>query len=759
MEIVFDSILKSEDERAVRQIAMECGVMIDTARLLFCRGINTVESAIEFLNPGKDKFIDPLLLSGMENAAKRITDAKIKGEKVLIFGDYDADGICAVTVLSSCLKKFGITPMCMIPEREEGYGLNVEKILSGEKPDLIITVDCGISDKNSIAKLIESGIDVIVTDHHEPPEDLPETILINPKLKGQKYGFSELCGAGVAYKLGYALIGEEADSYLDFVSLATVADSMELIGENRSIVAEGLKLFNNNRRDAFTFLLGENCKEITSQTLAFSLAPKINAGGRMGDATAALNLFLTESLSERAVLAEKLKSYNVERQVACDEIYKKAKEKIFNEELYRNDVILVYDESWKTGFIGIVAARLVEDFSRPFVVFAEHNGILKGSARSVSGINIYEVISSAKDLLEGFGGHSQAAGVSVRRENIEKVNKAFNEYLEKNQIKPSAKKELHAEWLIDGKITERFVREIDLLEPFGAGNRQPVFAIRTGAVNPKPLKAGSAHYSFSTEYLEMLDFGGEKHVPILLAPTDKTIVFLPSLSTFKNRVSLKGIVKGVVADKVFGENLPLYLFDKQIKKIQAGEKDSEDIKDISDLSENGGFNRLYVLSDIENVEKFKDLNLPVSLFYPEKTNGENCIVILPEEIPDNYKEIVYLDRPLSATKTPDKTVYRNDALIGYSPFLSIKTDRVDMIACFNLLRRQAGRPFNGSVNFSLETESDIDKFTLVFAIDVFIELGIFEVRNGIFKENQGLKNPLTNSLAYSKISILKAQNV
>ena len=272
MEIIYGKTLTAEEVSLVKSISKECDILFDTARLLFYRKIDTPIKAKKFLNPDKKWFNNSFDLSGMQDAVDRIELAKARNENVLIFGDYDADGVCATTVLNFCLKEYGVKNLRLyVPERDEGYGLNVETVstLNAEvKIDLLITVDCGISDFDKIETLKGLGIDVVVTDHHEPPEVLPDCIKINPKLDGQSYPFDGLCGAGVAYKLGCALIGDSADKYLDFVALATVADSMDLVDENRDIVACGLKLYNNpsTLRLAFHYLLGENNKTVTAQT-------------------------------------------------------------------------------------------------------------------------------------------------------------------------------------------------------------------------------------------------------------------------------------------------------------------------------------------------------------------------------------------------------------------------------------------------------------------------------------------------------------
>ena len=600
MKILYGKELNNEEYIKAQEIALACDVTMDTARLLLYRNIDSVEKAKRFLSPGKEGFFNPFLLKGMQGAVDRIRKAKEVNENVLIFGDYDADGVCATTVLKNCLADFSIIPEIYIPERDEGYGLNVERVkkLSSEKRiDLLITVDCGISDKDKIEELKSLGIDVIVTDHHEPPEEIPNCICINPKIKGQKYPFNGLCGAGVAYKLGYALIGKKADNYLDFVALATVADSMDLISENRDIVTEGLKLFNNTKslRLPFKYLIGENTKQITAQTFMYTLAPRVNAGGRMGDAKCALDLFNEKDEQKIYELAVKLNEYNLARQVACDDIYKEAKEKISAEKLDSRKIILVGDTNWKVGFVGIVAAKLVEDYSRPVIVFAGQDGHFKGSARSVDGINIHDALTEAKDLLVAFGGHSQAAGVAVEHKNYNALYDFLENYVNSLDFSTKEEKSIEVDMLIDYPISMRFAREVDMMEPFGVGNRRPIFATQVKEISALPLKSGSLHYSFKTDVVEMLDFNGEKDVKPLILPINKTVLFELNLSTFKNRESLKGFVKNIVVDFSDLEPIMPYIFAKKLKDfLPNSNTDNDEFLDFEQVKLSDFFDKISV---------------------------------------------------------------------------------------------------------------------------------------------------------------------
>lgn len=758
MEIVYGKKLNEDENKRVLLIANECGILFDTARLLFYRGVDTVQKAKAFLSPSKKGFFNPFLLSGMNQAVNRIAKAKENNEKVLIFGDYDADGISATAILFNCLKEYGIKADYYVPERDEGYGLNFDRIKAFkeyENIDLLITVDCGISGKVTIDEIKKLGIDVIVTDHHEPPEDLPNCIKINPKLSQQEYPFTELCGAGVAYKLGYALIGEKADKNLDLVALATVADSMDLVGENRDLVVEGLKIFNNPNtlRLQFKYLLSDNNKSITAQTLAYVIAPRINAGGRMGDAKSVLKLFTTDNENQVFELSAMLCSYNIARQTECDNIYRQAKQKIKEEKRENDEIILVSDTKWKVGFVGIVAAKLVEEFCRPVIVFAGHDDYLKGSARSVDNFNIYDAISEVKDILIAYGGHAQAAGVAVKKENFELLSKSLNDYVKNNNIKIDTRQIIYAEWDINEPITMRFAKEIDSLEPFGVGNRRPLFTTEVKEVDSVPLKSGSAHFSFRTEVLEMLDFNGEKNVLPLSLPINKKVVFEINLSNFKNHESMKGYVRAVCPEYKDYSGIKANIFHRQLKQLLL-DSDIRAITKIRKAELKIKPNTFYILSEPENLENYPELSsCLVNVFETYSTNGLQ-VNLLPDSIPDFYDSVVYLDKPLVYLNTSANILVVED-YCGYKIFDKISLDRQDFINYFTRLKSLIGKSYKNAVAFCSKHFDKSEIYQAIFVLEVFCELKIFYIKNGVFCFDEKIKNTLTNSKVYSKIYSLK----
>lgn len=764
MFINYSKKLQTEEVFKIHEISNQCGILFDTARLLYTRKIDTPKKAKQFLNPSKNNFYNPFLLSGMQSAVERIQEAKDYQQSVLIFGDYDADGICATTILYNCLLELGISARYVVPEREDGYGLNLDiiKNLNNQQPiDLVITVDCGISEFENIRFLQENNIDVIVTDHHEIPEQLPNCVLINPKLPNQEYPFDGLCGAGVAFKLGSALIGESAYKYLDYVALATVADSMDLIDENRDMVVEGLKLFSKNKiRPAFSCLIGDNDKKITATSLAYILAPRVNAGGRMQDANTALKLFTSQNIDEIFSLSVKLNTYNIERQAECDRVYSLAKEQINLNELYNNPIIIARGDDWSSGVSGIVASRLVEEYQKPVIVFAKSSSAYKGSCRSLEGINIFELLSASNTYTLGFGGHSQAAGVSVSEQDFDNFVQDVlqNYYIKFSDFKYDAR--IEAEWNIDSTIDINFAKELEMLEPFGVGNKKPVFTTSVNSVVSKPLRVGSPHYMFKTNCLQMLDFNGEKNINILCLPIEKKIVFDINYSVFKGNESVKGFVKDIVADysnvdsiysnlvsaqlqNIINDNCVLTTQAKQIVHIKASEIQIEN-----------GYGTLYAICDLNNLSQYENIEkLPKFIYSAPEKNNQNCLVYSLNNLPKGYNSIVYLDNPISVVKT-DNTVQISQ-INGYSFVKKLSLDRSVFAVVFEYLSTLLDKEafdICSLYNYN-HLQMDIEQF--LFCTSVFMELGFFAFENGSLKRNFQAKSALTNSIIYSTISNIK----
>ena len=461
------------------------------ACVLSARGVTEPEQAWKLLTPGEEPLLDPMLLKDMDRAVLRVTRALKRGETIAVYGDYDVDGITATCLLTDCLTRLGGRVRSYIPDRlEEGYGLNEEAVLhlARQGVTLIITVDCGITAAREVEFARELGIDVVITDHHECKQAIPEAAaVVDPHRPDCPYPFKGLAGVGVALKLAMAAAGPDRAGlvfreYADLAAVGTVADVMPMTGENRTIVQTGLAALAHPRRVGLAQLMEEaglGDKPVTSVSIGYTLAPRINAAGRMGQADLAAELLLTRDPGRAAALAQELCALNRERQTIECEIFQECVQRL--ERRPQSGVILLADEHWHQGVVGIVASRLTEKYSCPAFMVCLDQGMGKGSCRSWGGVNLFHLLTQCQDLLEGFGGHAMAAGFTVREENIPALECRLRQLV----LEEQAGEELPSLLDIDAavlpqELTVEAVEALDALEPCGAGNPRPVLVL-TGA--------------------------------------------------------------------------------------------------------------------------------------------------------------------------------------------------------------------------------------------------------------------------------------
>ena len=478
------------DDILISKISEEFNVSRLVANIIANKGLRDSHEIEVFLHPRRSDFHDPFLMPDMEIAVNRIIKAIKNNEKVAIYGDYDVDGITSSTVLKRFLKDRGLEADVYIPNRlNEGYGLNKDEINEIAKTGhtLIITVDCGITGKEEVALANSLGINTIVTDHHEPPQDgnLPEAIaVIDAKRKDSKYPFNGLAGVGVAFKLIQAIsikLGikeEEHLKYLDLVCVGTISDIVPLVDENRTISKLGLRLVKQTRNVGLKVLLESiGYQKIDSNTISFGVAPRINACGRMGHEKEALDLFLTNNIEEAKKITQNLNQYNLERQEIEKKIFNEAQEMMQNPEEEKLPCIVLGKENWHHGVIGIVSSKITDMYFKPSILLCIEDNIAKGSGRSVPGFDLHEALEKCGTYIKQFGGHSMAVGVTIDNDNFSKFKEELDEYGTKmnvNSIVPIIK--------IDEKIqlqdiSVKDIKDIELLEPFGEGNKMPLFQI------------------------------------------------------------------------------------------------------------------------------------------------------------------------------------------------------------------------------------------------------------------------------------------
>lgn len=492
------------DDETIEKFANENNISKLLAKVLLNRGFKEKEKVQKFLYPKLEELYDPFLMNDMDFAVQRIIEAYETKEKVTIYGDYDVDGITSISVLKSFLTELGMDVEHYLPSRlEEGYGLNNEAVkkVAEQSTKLLITVDCGISAYNEVEYAKELGMEVIVTDHHECPEKLPRALaVLDPKREDSTYPFSSLAGVGVSFKLIQALSyrlnldRKRYLKYLDVVCLGTVADIVPLVDENRIIVTYGLILMKQTRKVGLQELIkASGYSKIDSTTISFGLAPRLNACGRMGKADLALELILTQDRAEAQKIALELNEINKERQEVEKKIISDAIEIIERDKLYENGVIVVGNENWHHGVIGIVASKITETYYKPSILICMENGKGKGSGRSIEGFDLHGALTECEDLLEKFGGHEMAIGLSIYESNILKLREKLCSIAIENKID-----ELQPVVKIDAEINSddisfETIRDLEKLEPFGEANPSPIFMYKNLKVDSVRALSNGKH--------------------------------------------------------------------------------------------------------------------------------------------------------------------------------------------------------------------------------------------------------------------------
>lgn len=478
-----------ENSEEIIDIAKKHNISELLTKILVNRGITDDKEIDTFLNPTRNDFYDPYLMPDMDKAVERIIKAINNQEKVMIYGDYDVDGITSITVLKKFLEERGLKTGHYIPNRlEEGYGLNENAIrsIAEQKYTLMITVDCGISGIEEVELANQLGIETIITDHHEQSESLPNAYaIINAKRKDSQYPFRGLAGCGAVFKLIQAIslrLGLEEKEflkYLDIVCVGTISDIVPLVDENRVIAKLGLKLVAQTRNIGLReLILQSGYKKIDSNTISFGVAPRINACGRMGYQEEALDLFLTNNIEEARKITARLNSYNLERQTKEKDIFEQAIKELEKEDIEKLNTIVLSGDNWHHGVIGIVASKLTEKFYKPTILICFEDNIGKGSGRSLPGFDLHEALVETSAYLEKYGGHEMAVGLSLKKEKYNDFKLAFEEIAKsKNiqQIIPVIK----IDTIITAKdVNKKTIQDLEMLEPFGEKNKNPIFVYK-----------------------------------------------------------------------------------------------------------------------------------------------------------------------------------------------------------------------------------------------------------------------------------------
>ena len=494
------------DGETVARLSSELGIDPVLSKLLVQRGIGSFQEARAFFRPSLDNLHDPFLMKDMDKAVDRVGAAVKSGEKILVYGDYDVDGTTAVSLVYSFLRKLTRNVDFYVPDRyDEGYGVSYKGIdwAADNGFGLIITLDCGIKANDKVFYAADRGIDMIICDHHLPENDLPAAVaVLDPKRADCGYPFDDLSGCGVGFKLVQAYSqknGIPFDSLIPLLDLLVVSISSDLVsvvGENRILAHFGLKQLNENPRKgllAMIHLSGLDPEHITIDDIVFKIGPRINAAGRMESGRMAVELLTAENDEVAARIGSEINKYNNERKNIDREITREALEMVQSGNcLSARNATIVYNPSWHKGVVGIVASRLVEAFYRPTIVFTRSNGFVTGSARSVHGFDLYDAIESCADLLENFGGHLYAAGLTLKEENLPEFCERIENFIEKNISEDMLTPVIMIDTRLDfSQITPKFFRILKQFQPFGPGNSAPVFLTENVYDNGNVRKVGA----------------------------------------------------------------------------------------------------------------------------------------------------------------------------------------------------------------------------------------------------------------------------
>ncbi len=587
--------IKEQNENAVVALCRDLHCSHFFARVLINRGIDTAPKAQRFLKTDRSALYDPFLFRGMERAVERIGSAIESKEKITVYGDYDVDGITATGLLVEALRELGGTVDYYIPSRfTEGYGVNMDAIrtIANRGTRLMITVDTGITAVKEVEEAKRLGLEVIITDHHECQAVVPDTLILNPKYAESGYPFAELAGVGVVYKLVCALDqrygqGDGEERYATFAAVGTIADIMPMLGENRYIVRRGLKNLKNTGCLGLRAMI-DQCvgdRPIDTSAIGFVIAPRINAAGRMGDASTGVELLTTRSLGRAEELVAALCKENNHRQEIENRILEEAVAMIEDDPQNANrSAIVLWSEDWHNGVVGIVASRLKDRYGKPCILFSINEGHAKGSGRSVRPFNLFEALERLSDRVEKFGGHAYAAGVLVRADGLEAFRDAFcrevDRFLEKEEFDESIEIDC---LLQEQDLTLDQIRDLERLAPFGRGNETPIFCMQNVYLQDAVPTANGNHMRLVLQYGHIRVTAFYFNVPpssFCYQPGERLdIVFEADINNYNGRQSIQFSLKDVrYAAK---KSAP---FTETLCRLERDEPLAEDIPDREDTA-------------------------------------------------------------------------------------------------------------------------------------------------------------------------------
>ena len=787
MEFIKKNTEQINNDKVIK-LAKEFNLHEDVVKLLFLRGIDTKEAIDKYINAGETQLYNPFLLKNMKEVVEKINYYIDNKKNILIMGDYDTDGISASAILYKYFEKRNVKTNVFLPNRfVDGYGLTVDtinKVHNLYRPDLIITVDCGITCVEEIKYCKELGIDIIVTDHHDIPAELPDTLIINPKLPDQIYPFKELCGAGVALKLVQALSGlMEALQYTTIATLATVADIVPLMDENRAIVKLGLA----NQKEQLPKGLKQLSKllkinlPLTSTDISFKLAPKINATGRMGDAIISFNLYVEKDDEEIKKNINNLLELNDKRVNETNNIFESACEMLEGTNVSRLGMVVLYNEEWDSGVLGIICSKLVEKYNKPVCLLSLVDDEFKGSCRSIPGVNIFEALTSVSDILIRYGGHNQAGGLSIERKNLKEFRTRINDYVLKNTNEDELLTRKYYDMDISNiNLTPEFVKDLEVFEPCGFKNEKPTFRLSITENMASRMLNFPQHLRLKQDNLNLIGFGkGDYFYNLNVNCNKEAIIELQLEKGDKQKIS--GFIRHINYSKLNTATKSEIIsanYLSQLRYINC-KTDVVNIKELSyadaidkinKLTQKSRFGTAVVVNNMDTyfncVKAIKGIN-NYELFNIINACGENVIIFSPDSEVSfkDYQNIFFLDSYLckgyiNSVATKFNKIYSVNSQINMSLFSNLDSDRNTFAKIMNSINaNKSDKPVPDLITYfnNLRKYNYIDKNIkyneFIFFMLTMEELGILKFSNGLI-EHTDIKSKLESSSVYNFVNEL-----
>lgn len=687
----------NSEKNLITVLSEKTGLNAVLTELLVKRGFDTEEKLVEFLEPKLSMLSSPFIFEGMTESVE-IINKYVGNAKILIFGDYDCDGIGASAMLKMALEDHGADVSVFIPTRvEDGYGLSessLNRAIELHKPNLIVTVDCGIGSVDEVDLAKALGVEIIVTDHHEPRDVLPKCVIINPKIQMDA---PELCGCGVAYTLIRALYGDNyAEKYLDICAISTIADLVPLVKDNRIIASEGLRrLSSSNVRMGIKSLLAVSGHRyntpVTSGDIAFKIAPRLNASGRLSSAEKSLKLLVSTNKYECDKLSSELENENKMRQDLCQKTIIDAKKLLLDYDLVNKRIIVLKSDSWEGGVIGIAAAKIAEEFHRPTILFAKKDDVYKGSCRSISGINIHEVLTGASEHIIQFGGHQMAAGLSVEPNQMDDFIRVANDYIKEHYDDELFELDYSSDATLDLKeINLQFVNQLKRLEPFGMGNPKPVFSSVVRALPFERIKKLNHIKCKVNPGCELVAFNELENLETLRASMQKTIFYNPDKEIFMGKESARCTFKSMVVNEIVPDDREILFAVAERYSLDLPKNEEKFLRSESD----GLFGKLIITwskdTYFELINKYP--TYVRALHKLSTKNPYNTILLAPHGVQnfEYFSEIeVYDNAPKSYLDALEG--YFSAKIISYENELRINVldklpDRNTLIKTYNAIR-------------------------------------------------------------------------